>query len=330
MQYLYKKFDKNQLIYSMINITTFICSLTIIIFKRENKMFKGSIVALITPMDEKGQICRKSLKKLINYHIKNGTSAIVAVGTTGESATLNQEEHSDVVMLTLDLANGRIPILAGTGANATSEAVALTKKFERSGIVACLTVTPYYNRPTQEGLYQHFRAISESSDLPQILYNVPARTGCDLLPKTVTKLAKLKNIIGIKEATGDLSRIHLIKPFVKHDFIIISGDDETALDFIQLGGDGVISVTANIAAQEMQEICSLALKKDFYTARLINKRLMPLHKVLFNEPNPIPVKWAAKKLGLIKNDTLRLPMTPISNITKIILNKALKNAGLYT
>ncbi|CAL4042287.1 4-hydroxy-tetrahydrodipicolinate synthase [Buchnera aphidicola] len=293
-------------------------------------MFKGSIVALITPMDEKGKICRQSLKKLINYHIKHGTSAIVTVGTTGESATLNQEEHNDVVMLTVDLADGNIPIIAGTGANATSEGILLTKKFEKSGIIACLTVTPYYNRPTQKGLYQHFKAISESSHLPQILYNVPARTGCDLLPETIIKLAKLKNIIGIKDATGDLSRIHLIKQFVKNDFIIFSGDDETALDFMQLGGNGVISVTANIAAKEMQEICSLALKKDFHTARLINKRLMPIHKILFNEPNPIPVKWAAKKLGLIKTDTLRLPMTQISHDTKIILNQALKHAGLNT
>lgn len=292
-------------------------------------MFKGSIVALITPMDEKGKICQQSLKKLINYHIKNGTSAIVAVGTTGESATLNPEEHSRVIMLTLDLADGRIPVIAGTGANATSESILLTKKFEKSGIKACLTVTPYYNRPTQEGLYQHFKSISENSNLPQILYNVPARTGCDLLPETVIKLAKLKNIIGIKEATGDLSRIHLIKQYVKDDFIIFSGDDETALDFMQLGGNGVISVTANIAALEMKKICSLALKKDFNTARLINQRLMPLHKVLFKEPNPIPVKWAAKKLGLIKTDTLRLPMTKISNSTKTILNQILEDLKLY-
>ncbi|WP_343192239.1 4-hydroxy-tetrahydrodipicolinate synthase [Buchnera aphidicola (Formosaphis micheliae)] len=292
-------------------------------------MLKGSIVALITPMDEKGKICQKSLKKLINYHIKNGTSAIVSVGTTGESATLNQEEHSNVVMITLDLADGRIPIIAGTGSNATAEGISLTKRFEKSGIIACLTVTPYYNKPTQTGLYQHFKAISESSELPQILYNVPTRTGCDLLPKTVTKLAKLKNIIGIKEATGDLSRIHLIKQFVKNDFIFISGDDTTALDFMQLGGNGVISVTANIAAKEMTELCNLALKKDFYNARIINQRLMILHKILFNEPNPIPVKWAAKKIGLISSDTLRLPMTPLSPYTQMILTKILKDIGLY-
>jgi len=292
-------------------------------------MFKGSIVALITPMDEKGKVCRKSLKKLVEYHIKNNSSAIVSVGTTGESATLNQKEHSDVVMLTLDLADEKIPIIAGTGANATTEGISLTQQFENSGIAACLSVTPYYNKPTQQGLYQHFKIISESSALPQILYNVPSRTGCDLLPQTVIKLAQLKNVIGIKEATGDLSRINLIKPFVKKDFLLISGDDATALDFIQLGGDGVISVTANIAAKEMQKMCSLALQNDFISARKINHRLMILHKILFYEPNPIPIKWAAKKLGLINTDTLRLPMTPLSDTIKQKLKQALEKTKIY-
>jgi len=291
-------------------------------------MFKGSIVALITPMDEKGQICRSSLKKLINYHISNKTKAIVSIGTTGESATLSQEEHISVVMLTLELANGRIPIIAGTGANATTEAISLTKRFEKSGIAGCLTVTPYYNKPTQEGLYQHFKAISENTELPQILYNVPSRTGCDLLPETVAKLAQLENIIGIKEATGDLSRINKIKELVNNNFLLISGDDETALDFMQLGGQGVISVTANVAAKEMMQICSYALKGDFVTARSINKRLILLHEALFIESNPIPVKWLAKKIGLIKNDTLRLPMTPILNSTRLQLEKAIQYANL--
>ncbi|WAI11864.1 MAG: 4-hydroxy-tetrahydrodipicolinate synthase [Buchnera aphidicola (Macrosiphum albifrons)] len=291
-------------------------------------MFKGSIVALITPMDEKGQICRSSLKRLINYHIVNKTKAIVSIGTTGESATLSQEEHVHVVMLTLELADKRIPIIAGTGANATTEAISLTKRFEKSGIAGCLTVTPYYNRPTQEGLYQHFKAISENTELPQILYNVPSRTGCDLLPKTVAKLAQFKNIIGIKEATGDLSRINKIKELVKSDFLLISGDDATALDFMQLGGQGVISVTANIAAKEMMQICSYALKGDFIKSRSINKRLILLHEALFIEPNPIPIKWLAKKLGLIKSDTLRLPMTPILNSTRLQLEKAIQHANL--
>ncbi|ANZ22337.1 4-hydroxy-tetrahydrodipicolinate synthase [Buchnera aphidicola (Diuraphis noxia)] len=291
-------------------------------------MFTGSIVALITPMDEKGQICRSSLKKLINYHIHNKTTAIVSVGTTGESATLSQEEHIKVVMLTLELADNRIPIIAGTGANATTEAISLTKRFEKSGIAACLTVTPYYNRPTQEGLYQHFKAISENTEIPQILYNVPSRTGCDLLPETVSKLSNFKNIIGIKEATGDLSRINKIKELIKNDFLLISGDDTTALDFMQLGGQGVISVTANIAAKEMMKICTYALKGDFIKARSINKRLILLHETLFIEPNPIPIKWLARKLRLIKYDTLRLPMTLASNSTQLKLEKAIQYANI--
>lgn len=291
-------------------------------------MFTGSIVALITPMDEKGHVCRSSLKKLIDYHVDAGTSAIVSVGTTGESATLSHDEHGDVVMLTLELADGRIPVIAGTGANATSEAISLTKRFENSGIVGCLTVTPYYNRPTQEGLYQHFKAIAESTDLPQMLYNVPSRTGCDMLPETVGRLAVIKNIIGIKEATGNLSRVSQIKELVDNDFILVSGDDANALDFMQLGGHGVISVTANVAAHQMAEVCKLAAEGQFAKAREINQRLMPLHHKLFVEPNPIPVKWAAKELGLVATDTLRLPMTPIADASRPLIRDALKHAGL--
>ncbi|CAL4318918.1 4-hydroxy-tetrahydrodipicolinate synthase [Buchnera aphidicola (Eriosoma grossulariae)] len=292
-------------------------------------MFTGSMVALITPMNEKGQICKSSLKKLINYHIKNGTSAIISVGTTGESATLNQHEHQYVIMLTLEIADGKIPIIAGTGANATTESILLTKKFENTGIIGCLTVTPYYNRPTQEGLYQHFKAISENTSLPQILYNVPSRTGCDLLPKTVIKLSKLKNIIGIKEATGDLSRVNQIKLKVNKNFVLISGDDATALDFINLGGKGVISVTANIAAKEMQDMCQLALNGNFTEAQKINQKLMPLHQHLFIESNPIPVKWIAKKLNLIQYNSLRLPMTPVSYSNRKKLEKIFKKSIIY-
>ncbi|MDU5190993.1 MAG: 4-hydroxy-tetrahydrodipicolinate synthase, partial [Mixta calida] len=236
-------------------------------------MFTGSIVALVTPMDDKGNVCRTSLKKLIDYHVESGTSAIVSVGTTGESATLSHDEHGDVVMLTLDLADGRIPVIAGTGANATAEGISLTKRFENSGVIGCLTVTPYYNRPTQEGLYQHFKAISESTELPQMLYNVPSRTGCDMLPETVARLAKIKNIIGIKEATGNLSRVSQIQELVDDEFVLVSGDDATALDFMQLGGHGVISVTANIAAREMAELCRLAREGNFAEARHLNQRL---------------------------------------------------------
>jgi len=291
-------------------------------------MFTGSLVALVTPMDDKGNVCRASLKKLIDYHVASGTAAIVSVGTTGESATLSHEEHGDVVLLTLDLADGRIPIIAGTGANATAEGVSLTKRFENSGVIGCLTVTPYYNRPTQEGLYQHFKTIAESTALPQMLYNVPSRTGCDLLPETIGRLAKIKNIIGIKEASGNLSRVSQIQELVDEDFVLVSGDDATALDFMQLGGRGIISVTANIAAREMSELCALAQQGNFAEARRLNQRLMQLHQKLFVEPNPIPVKWAAKKLGLIATDTLRLPMTPLTEAGRPVVEQALQKAGL--
>ncbi len=291
-------------------------------------MFTGSIVALITPMDDKGNVCRASLKKLIDYHVESGTSAIVSVGTTGESATLSHDEHGDVVMMTLELADGRIPVIAGTGANATSEAISLTKRFNDSGIVGCLTVVPYYNRPTQEGLFQHFKAIAENTSLPQILYNVPSRTGSDLLPQTVARLAQVPNIVGIKEATGNLSRVNEIKDRVADDFILLSGNDDSALDFMQLGGHGVISVTANVAARDMARMCELATAGDFAAAREINRRLMPLHERLFIEPNPIAVKWASRELGLVATDTLRLPMTPLTAESRPVVRDALKHAGL--
>ncbi|MBN3262579.1 4-hydroxy-tetrahydrodipicolinate synthase [Pectobacterium brasiliense] len=291
-------------------------------------MFTGSIVALVTPMDAKGAVDRASLKKLIDYHVASGTSAIVSVGTTGESATLSHDEHGDVVLLTLELSDGRIPVIAGTGANATAEGVSLTKRFHGTGVVGCLTVTPYYNKPTQEGLYQHFKAIAEHTDLPQILYNVPSRTGCDMLPETVARLSEVKNIVAIKEATGNLSRVSQIQELVSEDFILLSGDDVSGLDFMQLGGNGVISVTANIAAREMAELCKLAAQGNFVEARRLNQRLMPLHQKLFVEPNPIPVKWACKELGLMATDTLRLPMTPLTDSGRTVMGQALKQAGL--
>lgn len=292
-------------------------------------MFTGSIVALVTPMDDKGQVDRASLKKLIDYHVASGTSAIVSVGTTGESATLNHDEHVDVVLQTLDLADGRIPVIAGAGANATTEAIALTERFNDTGVVGCLTVTPYYNKPMQEGLFQHFKAIAEHTDLPQILYNVPSRTGCDMLPETIARLAEIKNIVAVKEATGNLSRVSQIQELVNDDsFILLSGDDATALDFMQLGGQGVISVTANVAAREMAELCKLAAEGDFAKARKLNQRLMALHQQLFVEANPIPVKWACKVLGLIATDTMRLPMTPISDKARPVVEQALKHVGL--
>ncbi|QPR29616.1 4-hydroxy-tetrahydrodipicolinate synthase [Edwardsiella hoshinae] len=292
-------------------------------------MFTGSIVALVTPMDDKGHVDRASLKKLVDYHVASGTSAIVAVGTTGESATLSHDEHVDVVLQTLELADGRIPVIAGAGANATSEAIALTTRFNDSGVVGCLSVTPYYNKPTQEGLFQHFRAIAACTDLPQILYNVPSRTGCDMLPETVARLAQIENIVGIKEATGNLSRVGQIQDLVRdEDFILLSGDDASALDFMRLGGQGVISVTANVAARQMAEMCRLTLAGEIAAARDLNQRLMPLHHDLFIEANPIPVKWASKVLGLIATDTLRLPLTPLSDSARPVVERALRHAGV--
>lgn len=291
-------------------------------------MLTGSIVALVTPMDEKGAIDRVSLKKLIDYHVASGTAAIVAVGTTGETSTLSHEEHGDVVMWTLELSYGRVPVIAGICANSTSESVSMTRRFNDSGVVGCLSVTPYYNRPSQEGLFQHFKAIAESSDLQQILYNVPARTGCDMLPPTVARLAEIKNIIGIKEATGNLSRVSQIQELVNADFLLLSGDDASALDFMQLGGKGVISVTANMAAKEMVQLCALAADGNYADARRLNQRLMPLHQILFFEPSPIPVKWACKALGLMATDTLRLPMTPLTEAGIRVVRQALTDAGL--
>lgn len=292
-------------------------------------MFKGSIVALITPMDLKGNICRDSLKKLINYHIDSGTDALVSVGTTGESSTLDQEEHVKLIMITLELSKGKIPVIAGTGANSTQEGINLTKKFENSGVSACLTVTPYYNKPTQEGLYQHFKEIAKNTSLPQLLYNVPSRTGCDISIATIVRLSKIKNIIGIKDASGDLSRVSIMRSMVTKEFILLSGDDASAVDFCQLGGNGVISVTANIAAKKMSKIYRYIKNKQFDKARQINKKLLLLHNNLFIESNPIPIKWAAKKIGLIKTDVLRLPMTSLNQKNKEIIIQSLKYASLY-
>lgn len=293
-----------------------------------NPLFSGSIVALITPMDNAGEVNYSELEVLVNFHIEAGTDAIVSVGTTGESATLSIDENVKVILKTVEYAAGRIPIIAGTGANATSEAITMTKLLHGSGVVGCLSVVPYYNKPTQEGMYQHFKAIAESTDLPQILYNVPGRTGSDLKPETVARLAKIPNIVGIKEATGDVSRVSKIKELAGQDFIILSGDDATGLDAIKDGAEGVISVTNNVAAADMAKMCRLALNGDFAKAEEINQRLMPLHKNLFIESNPIPVKWACYRLGLISNPLLRLPLTVLSEEAQPVVTKALQDAGL--
>lgn len=296
--------------------------------QKQRPLFSGSIVALVTPLDNSGEVNFGQLKKLVNYHIENGTHAIVSVGTTGESATLSIEENIKTILKTVEFADGRIPIIAGTGANATSEAITMTKLLNGSGIAGCLSVVPYYNKPTQEGMYQHFKAIAECTDLPQILYNVPSRTGSDLQPETVARLAKIANIVGIKEATGDLSRVQKIKQLAGDDFLVLSGDDATALEAMKLGAEGIISVTTNVAAADMSRMAEAALAKDFATADAINQRLMDLHKFLFVESNPIPVKWACYKLGLIDEPTLRLPLTILSESAQPKVIEALKSAGL--
>ena len=291
-------------------------------------LLQGSIVALVTPMNNHGEVDFENLKQLVEYHVQAGTDAIVSVGTTGESATLSIEENVKVILKTVEFAAGRIPIIAGTGANATSEAVTMTKLLNNSGIVGCLSVVPYYNKPTQEGMYQHFKAIAECTDIPQILYNVPGRTGSDLLPETVGRLSAIPNIIGIKEATGDISRVQKIKQLAGKDFFVFSGDDASCLEAMKLGAEGVISVTSNVAPKAMAKMCRLARQGHFSEAETINQRLMPLHKNLFIESNPIPVKWACYKLGLIADPTLRLPLTLLSESAQPVVLEALNFAGL--
>jgi len=278
-------------------------------------------------MDAQGRLDWDSLSKLVDFHLQNGTHAIVAVGTTGESATLDVEEHIKVIEFVVKQVNGRIPVIAGTGANSTSEAVHLTQNAKDAGADACLLVVPYYNKPTQEGLYQHFKHIAEAVDIPQILYNVPGRTSCDMQAETVIRLSTVPNIIGIKEATGDLARAKAILEGVSDDFIVMSGDDPTAVELILLGGKGNISVTANVAPREMADLCEAALRGDAETARAINEKLMPLHKHLFCEANPIPVKWALVEMGLMHKG-IRLPLTWLSESCHDTVRQALRQAGV--
>lgn len=289
-------------------------------------MFRGSIVALITPMDADGGIDDASLKRLVDFHVDAGTTAIVSVGTTGESATLDEDEHCRLIARTLQLADGRIPVIAGTGANSTREAITLTRCAKEAGADAALLVTPYYNKPTQEGLYLHYRAVAEAVDIPQILYNVPGRTACDLLPETVVRLAKVDNIIGIKDATGDLKRVAALREGCGEGFALYSGDDASACDFMLLGGDGDISVTANVAPRLMQEMCQAALADQRAFARACDRRLSALHRDLFVQSNPIPVKWAACELGLC-GVGIRLPLTWLSDQFHARVRAALEQAG---
>ena len=290
-------------------------------------MITGSMVALVTPMDAQGHLDWSSLTKLVDFHLTEGTNAIVAVGTTGESATLDVEEHTEVIRRVVKQVAGRIPVIAGTGGNSTREAVDLTQAAKDAGADACLLVTPYYNKPTQEGLYQHFRHIAESVAIPQILYNVPGRTACDMLAETVERLSTVPNIVGIKEATGDLQRARDILDRVSSDFMLYSGDDATAVELMLMGGKGNISVTANVAPRDMSELCAAALRGDAETARALNEKLMPLHKNLFIESNPIPVKWALHDMGMMP-EGIRLPLTWLSPRCHEPLRQAMRQSGV--
>jgi 4-hydroxy-tetrahydrodipicolinate synthase len=274
-------------------------------------MFQGSMVALVTPMNADDSINETSLRQLVDYHIEQQTDAIIAVGTTGEAATLTHDEHCEVIQIVVEQVAGRIPVIAGTGSNSTAEAIDYTRYAQQAGASGCLLVTPYYNKPTQEGLYLHYKKIAEAVDIPQLLYNVPGRTACDLLPETVKRLAQIDNIVGIKEAVGEQERINELLKIATDQFVILSGDDATAMELILRGGKGTISVTANVAPQAMHAMCQQALAGDRAGAAAINQRLMGLHKSLFIEPNPIPVKWAVHTLGLIPPG-IRLPLTPLS------------------
>jgi 4-hydroxy-tetrahydrodipicolinate synthase len=285
------------------------------------------MVALVTPMREDGSVDDQSLAQLVEFHVENGTDALVVVGTTGESATLDHDEHCEVIRKCVELAKGRLPIIAGTGANSTREAIDLTRCAMKAGADACLLVTPYYNKPTQEGMYLHFKAVAEAVPVPQILYNVPGRTACDMSNDTVDRLADISNIVGIKDATGDMTRGKELIERCGDRIDVYSGDDATTLELMRLGGKGCISVTANVAPRDMHEMCQAALDGDFERAASINDKLMPLHKNLFLEANPIPVKWALHEMGLIPAG-IRLPMTVLSEPHHDTVRQALKSAGV--
>ena len=290
-------------------------------------MIQGSIVAIVTPMRAVGSLDYPRLKSLVDFHVAEGTDGIVIVGTTGESPTVDVEEHCELIRAAVEYAVGRIPVIAGTGGNSTSEAIELTAFAKQAGAAASLNVVPYYNKPTQEGLYRHFKAIAEAVDLPMILYNVPGRTVADLGNDTTLRLSQVPGIVGIKDATGNMERgADLIKR-VPEGFALYSGDDASALAFILLGGHGTISVTANVAPRLMHEMCSAALAGDLAKAREINSRLLGLHRHLFVEANPIPVKWAVSRMGLME-EGIRLPLTPLSSEYHERVLQAMREAGI--
>lgn len=290
-------------------------------------MFRGSFVAIVTPMKKDASTDWSALERLIEWHIEQGSHGLVAMGTTGESATYDMKEHIDVVRFVVEHTKKRIPVIAGTGANSTSEALELTEAAKAVGVDGALLVTPYYNRPTQEGLYLHHKYIADRVDLPQLLYNVPSRTACDMQAETVARLAELPNICGVKEATGDVQRFKDIQALVPDDFDLLSGDDESSCEFLCAGGHGVISVTANVLPGKVAKLCELVAAGQVEEAQALNRELEELNRVLFLEPNPIPVKRATALLGF-GEDVLRLPLTPLAEQYREQLDNALRNAKL--
>jgi 4-hydroxy-tetrahydrodipicolinate synthase len=290
-------------------------------------MITGSLVAIVTPMFEDGRLDMARFRELIDWHVAEGTDGVVVVGTTGESPTVDFDEHKELIRVAVDHAKGRIPIVAGTGGNSTVEAIELTESAKKAGAIACLSVVPYYNKPTQEGLYRHFRKVAETVDLPMIVYNVPGRTVADLQNDTVLRLAQVPGIIGIKDATANIERGTDLVKRAPRGFAIYSGEDSTALALILLGGHGVISVTANVAPRQMHEMCAAALVGDVKKARELNLKLLGLHQKLFVEANPIPVKWALAQMGRM-DAGLRLPLTPLSEKFHDTVRTALAEAGI--
>ena len=291
-------------------------------------MFKGSFVALVTPMFDDGSIDYDSLEALVEFHIQQGTHGIVSVGTTGESATLPFDEHIEAVKRTIAFADGRVPVIAGSGANATAEAIFLSEEIAKLGVDGFLSVVPYYNKPQQAGMVAHFKAIADATDVPVILYNVPGRTVADMLPETVAELSTHKNIIGLKDATGDLSRLHTTLPLVDKDFLFFSGDDATSCDFLCQGGHGVISVTANILPRAIASMCNLALAGNFDQCHAVNNSIEAFHHALFIEPNPVIPKWALYKMGLMTSPMLRLPMVLPTSESRATIEKLLHEHAL--
>ena len=289
-------------------------------------MFKGSFTALITPFKD-GKFDETSFRSLIDFQLKSGTHGLVPTGTTGESPTLSHEEHIRIVEVCIEQANKKAPVIAGTGSNSTEEAIYLTKHAEKAGADAALVVTPYYNKPSQEGLLQHFTKIANSVDIPIVIYNIPGRSIVDMSNETMSKLFEVKNIVGVKDATGDIPRVYFTRSEVGNEYNMLSGDDSTTLAFMTYGGHGAISVTANIAPKLCSDFHSLCMDKNFYEASLINDKLMPLHRALFLESSPGPVKYAASKLDLCSEE-VRLPVTKINNDTKKIIDNALRHASL--